>query len=102
LVPVAKVASATPIHTVAVVRRTYEVSSHEEEGYAPSCQSLSLRSKRGFAVLKKLDGVHFRAGLVAAAIFALAYAVETKTILALEQSQNPFEVAADHEQGMYR
>lgn len=61
---------------------------------------LRSTSKTGFAVLKTLNGVHLKVGLVAATIFALAYAVETKTILALEQSQNPFEVTADHEQGM--
>ena len=60
---------------------------------------LRSRSKRGLAVLKTLNGVHLKVGLVASAIFALAYAVET---IALEQSQNPFEVTADHEQGMYR
>jgi hypothetical protein len=60
------------------------------------------RSKRGIAVLEKLNGAYFKVGLVAAAVFASAYIIETKTILALEQSKNPFEVTADHEQGMYR
>jgi hypothetical protein len=60
------------------------------------------RSKGGFAVLKKVSDAHIKVGLVAAAIFALAYAVETKAILALESSQYPFEVTADHGQSMYR
>jgi hypothetical protein len=35
---------------------------------------------------------HVKLGLVAAAFFILAYAVETKAILALESSQDLFEV----------
>jgi hypothetical protein len=41
-------------------------------------------SKRSFAVLEKVDRQHVKIGLVAAALFALAYAVETKAIFALE------------------
>ena len=52
------------------------------------------RSKGGFAVLKKVSDAHIKVGLVAA--------VETKAILALESSQYPFEVTADHRQSMYR
>ena len=55
-------------------------------------------SKRSFAVLEKVGGV----GLVAAVLFTLAYAVETKAIFALEAAQGPFEVTADHDQNMYR
>jgi hypothetical protein len=50
------------------------------------------KSKRSLAVLKKVNGTHVKLGLVAAAFFVLAYAVETKAILALESSQNLFEV----------
>jgi hypothetical protein len=53
---------------------------------------LPSRSKRSFAVLKTVSGAHIKVGLVAAILFALAYAVETKAILALESSQNLFEV----------
>jgi hypothetical protein len=42
------------------------------------------KSKRNFAVLKKVGGAHIRSVLVAAIVFGLAYAVETKAILALE------------------
>jgi hypothetical protein len=49
-------------------------------------------SKRSFAVLKTAGGARIKLGLVAAVLFALAYAVETKAILALESSQNLFEV----------
>jgi len=47
------------------------------------------KSKRCFAVLKKVSGAHFKIGLVAAALFALACAVEAQAILALESSQDP-------------
>jgi hypothetical protein len=60
------------------------------------------RSKRSFAVFKKIARAHIKVGLVAATLFALAYAVETKAILALESSQCPFEVSADHDRNMYR
>jgi hypothetical protein len=48
--------------------------------------------KRSLAVLKEINRAHIKIGLVAAAVFALAYAVETKAILVLESSQGPFEV----------
>jgi len=60
------------------------------------------RGKGSFAVLKKVSHARIKVGLVAAASFALAYAVETKAILALESSQGPLEVSADHDQNMYR
>jgi hypothetical protein len=59
-------------------------------------------SKRSFAVLEKVGGAHVKVGLVAAVLFISAYAVETKAIFALESSQGPFEVTADHDQNMYR
>jgi hypothetical protein len=55
-------------------------------------KALHSGSKRSFAVLKTVGGAHIKVGLVAAVLFALAYAVETKAILALESSQNLFEV----------
>jgi ABC-type Fe3+ transport system permease subunit len=60
------------------------------------------RGKRSFAVFKKVTRAHIKVGLVAAALFALAYAVETKAIFALESSRGPFEISADHDQNMYR
>ena len=60
------------------------------------------KSKRSFAVLKKTSGAHIKVGLVAAVVFASAYTVETKAILALESSQDLFKVTADHGQSMYR
>jgi hypothetical protein len=50
------------------------------------------KSKRSFAVLKTVNGAHVKLGLVAAALFVLAYAIETKAILVLESSQDLFEV----------
>jgi hypothetical protein len=50
------------------------------------------RSQKSVAVLKRVNGTHVKLGLVAAAFFILAYAVETKAILALESSQDLFEV----------
>ena len=50
------------------------------------------RRKRSVAVLKKINGAHVKLAIVAAALFILAYAVETKAILALELSHNLFEV----------
>jgi hypothetical protein len=59
-------------------------------------------SRRSFAARKKVSGAHIEVGLVAAALFALAYTVETRAILDLESSPNPLEVTADHGQNMYR
>ena len=50
------------------------------------------KGKRHLAVLKTVNGAHIKLELVAVAFFALAYAVETKAILALELSQDLFEV----------
>jgi hypothetical protein len=50
------------------------------------------KCKTNVAVLKKVDRAHLKLGFVAAALFVLAYAVETKAILALESSQDLFEV----------
>jgi hypothetical protein len=49
-------------------------------------------SQKSLAVLKRVNGAHVKLGLVAVAFFILAYAVETKAILALESSQDLFEV----------
>jgi hypothetical protein len=59
-------------------------------------------SKRSFAVIEKVGRARIKTGLVAAALFTLAYVVETKAIFVLESSQGPFEVGADHDQNMYR
>jgi len=48
-------------------------------------------SEKSFAVFSKVTGAHFKLGLLAAALFVLAYAVETKAILVLEPSQDLFE-----------
>ena len=50
------------------------------------------KSKRSFAVLKTVNGAHVKLELAAAALFVLAYAIETKAILVLESSQDLFEV----------
>jgi hypothetical protein len=65
-------------------------------------KSSAPEAKRSFAVLEKIGGAYVKVGLVAAVLFTLAYAVETKAIFALESSQGPFEVSADHDQNMYR
>jgi hypothetical protein len=59
-------------------------------------------SKRSLAVLKKLSGEYFKVGLIVAALFALAFAVETKAILALESSQDVFKGIPNNYQGIYR
>jgi hypothetical protein len=55
-------------------------------------KAVRSKSRKSFAVLKKIGGANFKLGLVAAALFALAYAVETKAVLNLESSQDLFEV----------
>ena len=50
------------------------------------------KSKRTLAVVKEVNGARVKLGIVAAAFFLLAYAVETKAILALQSPQNLFEV----------
>jgi hypothetical protein len=52
---------------------------------APKAKETSLFSK-------KFSGAQLKAVLVAAIVFGLAYAIETKAILALESSQDLFEV----------
>jgi hypothetical protein len=59
-------------------------------------------SRRGFAALKKVSGAHVKVVLIAAALFALACAVETMAILVLESSPNPWQATADHVQNMYQ
>jgi hypothetical protein len=49
-------------------------------------------SKRSFDVLKKVGGTHAMIGLVAAILFILAYAVETKAVSTLEPSPDLFGV----------
>jgi hypothetical protein len=53
-------------------------------------------------VLKTAGGARIKVGLVAAILFALVCAVETKAIFTLESSQGPFEFTAGHDQNMYR
>jgi hypothetical protein len=50
------------------------------------------KRKRRVAVLKQVNGAYVKLAVVAAALFVLAYAVETKAILALESSQDLFEI----------
>jgi hypothetical protein len=49
-------------------------------------------SKKILAILAKVGGPRIKVGLLAAALFTLAYVVETKAIFSLESSQNLFEV----------
>jgi hypothetical protein len=55
-------------------------------------EDVRSKGKRSFAVLKKVGGAQIKAVLVAAIVFGLAYAVATKAILALDSSQDLFEV----------
>lgn len=60
-----------------------------------------VRSKiKRSPALKKLNSLHLGLALFAAALFALAYAAETKAIITLESSQDLFEVAPN--QLLYR
>lgn len=65
-------------------------------------KALCFRGKTSFPVLKKVSDARVKVGLVAAVLFALAYAIETKAVLTLESSQDLFEVSAEHGQNMYR
>jgi hypothetical protein len=56
----------------------------------------------GSAVLKAKGSARVKVGLVAAILFALVCAVETKAIFTLESSQGPFEFSASHDRNMYR
>ena len=59
--------------------------------------------KRTSAVLETVGGKHAKVGLIAAVLFILAYAVETKAMLALESSQDLFPSHAQVTVGvMYR
>jgi ABC-type Fe3+ transport system permease subunit len=55
-------------------------------------KAVRSKGRRSFALLRKLNGPHVRLGLFAAALFALAFAAETKAILALQSSQDLFDV----------
>ena len=59
-------------------------------------------SKRSLAVLKKLNGENFKVGLIVAALFVLAFTLETRAIIALESSQDVFKVMPNNYQGIYR
>ena len=59
-------------------------------------------SRRSFAAFKKVSGAHIKVGLIAVVLFSLAYAVETRAILALESSPNPLQVGAYHGQNLYK
>jgi hypothetical protein len=50
------------------------------------------KCKRSLVALGKINGPYFKLALFAAALFALAYAAETKAIFSLESSQDLFEV----------
>jgi hypothetical protein len=50
------------------------------------------KSKITVAFFKTVNGAHVKLGIVAVAFFVLAYAVETKAILALQSSQDLFEI----------
>lgn len=55
-------------------------------------KAVRSNGSRSFALLRKLNGPHIRLGLFAAALFASALAAETKAILALQSSQDLFDV----------
>jgi hypothetical protein len=73
-----------------------------EIGMLTSVLRILVPGRRLFAALKKVSGAHIKLGLIAAILFALAYAVETKAILALEASPTPWEVIAGPGQNMYQ
>ena len=55
-------------------------------------KAVRCKGSRSLALLRKLDGPNVRLGLLAAALFALTFAAETKAILALQSSQGLFEI----------
>jgi ABC-type Fe3+ transport system permease subunit len=55
-------------------------------------KAVRSNGSRSFALLRKLYGPYIRLGLFAAALFASALAAETKAILALQSSQDLFDV----------
>lgn len=61
-------------------------------------KALHSRSKGSLAFLKKVGDAPIKVGLVAAILFVLAYAVETKAVLVLEASPNLFEAMGHHSQ----
>jgi hypothetical protein len=58
----------------------------------PLAKFVRSYGSRSLALLRKLNGPRVRLGLLAAALFALAFAAETKAILALQSSQDLFDV----------
>jgi hypothetical protein len=63
-------------------------------------KAVRSNGSRSLALLGKLNGPHVGLGLFAAALFALAFAAETKAILALQSSQKLFDVTPN--QLLYR
>jgi hypothetical protein len=55
-------------------------------------QVMRSKCKSSLVALGKITGPRFELALFAAALFALAYAAETKSIFSLESSQDVFEV----------
>jgi hypothetical protein len=55
-------------------------------------QTLRCKIKRGVAVIRKISSAHITMGLVAAALFATVYALETKAFPASEPPEKPFGV----------
>jgi len=55
-------------------------------------QILRCKSKSSIAVIRKVSSAHITMGIVAAALFATVYALETKANPASEASQNLFDV----------
>jgi hypothetical protein len=55
-------------------------------------QILRYEGKRSIVVFRKVSSAHVMMGLVAAALFATVYALETKASPASKSSQNLFEV----------
>jgi len=55
-------------------------------------QILRCKGKRSIAVFRKVSSAHVTMGIVATALFATVYALETKATPASESSQHPFEV----------
>jgi hypothetical protein len=88
----ARAASVIPKHMAAVVRPIYGFGAMRNSTIRRLAKFARSKGKNGFAVVKKASGTRFRMGLVALALFALAYAVETKAVLILESSQDLFEV----------
>ena len=84
-------ASAIPKHMAATGRPIYGFRAMRNSTIHRLAKFVRSKGKRGFAVVKKAFA-RFKVGLVALALFALAYAVETKAVLTLESSQDLFEI----------